>query len=90
MKTDSEIQVELAISQLKSIIEAAENYRHTGAIAVLKAAAAGPLERVIRLILPEIRNSISCGDGRFTSHQVHEIEHALAIARGEEISSEAA
>ena len=48
------------------------------------------LKMAVQLVLPEIRHSISCGDGRFTGDQVASLEAALASARGEAIVQEAA
>ena len=83
MTSPSDYAVATAIRQLQRMIEAAENCNHAGEVAVVRAAAAGLLERALRLVLPEIRNSISAGDGRFTDEQVDAIEQALAQARGE-------
>lgn len=36
----------------------------------------------VRLVLPEIRHSLACGDGRFTTEQVQALEGALAVVVG--------
>lgn len=83
MSGPSDYAVADAIRQLQKMITAAENCNHAGEVATVRAASAGLLERALRLVLPEIRNSISAGDGRFTTDQVDTIEQALAHARGE-------
>lgn len=76
--------VDLAIQDFERAIEGA-NSGHPGCKTFLvRGACSFLLESALRLVLPEIRNSIACGDGRFTAEQVLEIECALAIARGEE------
>lgn len=50
--------------------------------AVVRAAAAYSLESALRLILPDLRHSISSGDGRFTQSQLQAIEAALGEASG--------
>lgn len=87
MSGPSDYAVSTAIRELQKMIEAAENSNHAGEIATVRAAAAGALERALRLVLPEIRNSISAGDGRFTDEQVATIEEALAHARGDFLAS---
>lgn len=75
-------QIDDAIAHLRAIIAAAENRNPSAAAAVVEAAAAGSLKRAVRLVLPEIRHSISAGDGRFTDNQVYMLESALAESRG--------
>ena len=83
MTGPTDIAVNLAITKLKLILDAAENSNHAGEVAAVRAAEAWTLESAIRLVLPEIRNSLSCGDGRFTAEQIETIEDALSAARGE-------
>ena len=47
------------------------------------------LKMAVQLVLPEIRHSIKCGDGRFTGNQVASLEAALASARGEVVQEAA-
>ena len=84
MSGPSETAVELAIKKCGLMIEAAGNSNHNGEVAIVRASAAWNLERALKLVLPEIKNSISCGDGRFTKDQVLEIEAALSLARGDD------
>lgn len=74
--------IDAAIASLKTIISAAENRDPAAVAAVLAAAAANDLKGAVRLVLPEIRHSISAGDGRFTPDQVLHLERALETARG--------
>lgn len=87
MSGPSDFAVSTAIRQLKGMIEAAENSNHAGEVATVRASAAWLLESALRLVLPEIRNSISAGDGRFTPEQIDAIEQALAQARGDFLAS---
>lgn len=82
MNGPSEAEVDRAIKKLKMIIEAAENSNHQGEVAVVRAANAFSLESALRLVAPEIKNSISCGDGRFTADQIDAIDQALFSAAG--------
>lgn len=82
MTGPSDIEVDLAIKKLKMIIDAAENSNHQGEVAAVRAANAFALERALRLVAPEIKNSISCGDGRFTTDQIEAIDQALFNASG--------
>lgn len=74
--------IDSAIASLKTIISAAESRDPAAVAAVLAAAAANDLKGAVRLVLPEIRHSISAGDGRFTHDQVLHLERALETARG--------
>lgn len=76
------VDVDSAIASLKTIIRAAESRDPAAMAAVLTAAAANDLKGAVRLVLPEIRHSISAGDGRFTGDQVDALERALESARG--------
>ena len=42
---------------------------------------AAKLRAALWLILPDLRHSIKCGDGRFTSHQLASAEDALGLQR---------
>ena len=77
-----ETDVTLAISKLKMIVMAAENSNHNGEIAAIRASEAWALEKALRLVLPEIRNSFSSGDGRFTAEQLEAIDDALVLVSG--------
>lgn len=83
MSFPSDATVENAVNQFRKIIEAASNSNHAGEVAIVRAAAAPRLEEALRNVLPEIKNSVSCGDGRFTTSQILLIEAALAAARGQ-------
>lgn len=74
--------LDCAIASLKSMISAAESRDPAAVAGVLTAAAANDLRGAVRLVLPEIRHSISAGDGRFTHDQVGALERALENARG--------
>jgi len=78
----SDTQVELAISKLERMIVGAEHSNQASQCAVVRAAAAYSLESALRLILPDLRHSISSGDGRFTHYQLQAIEAALGEAGG--------
>lgn len=78
----SDAQIDAAISKLQRIICGAENSNHASECAVIRAAAAHKLESALRLILPDLRHSISSGDGRFTPSQLEAIETALNEASG--------
>ena len=45
-------------------------------------AAMRSLENALRLILPDLRHSISSGDGRFTPSQLEAIEAAIGESSG--------
>ncbi len=78
----SDYDVDRACDKLRHMIVGAENSNHASEHAVIRAAAAPSLEAALRLILPDLRYSISAGDGRFTRSQLHAIEDALAEANG--------
>jgi hypothetical protein len=83
MSGPSDVAVDLAISKLELDIVAAKNANHNGEVAVVRAASAYVLESALRLLLPEIKNSIASGDGRFTPEQISAAEDALRSARGD-------
>lgn len=83
-------QIDRACDRLERMIIGARNANHASEFAVIKAAAASSLEAALRLILPDLRHSISAGDGRFTSSQLHAVEDALSEATGSLISELAA
>lgn len=66
-----------AIAQLRAMIAAAERGEPRAVAGVVAAATAPQLRNAVRLVLPEIRQSISAGDGRFTADQVAVLEAAL-------------
>lgn len=72
-----------AIRDMRQTLAAAERRDPEAVSTILKASAAVDLAAAVRLVLPEIRQSLSAGDGRFTQSQVEALEHALACSRGE-------
>lgn len=78
----TDAQIDRACDRLERMIAGARNANHASEYAVIKAAAATSLESALRLILPDLKHSISSGDGRFTSSQLHAVEDALAEASG--------
>ncbi len=74
--------IDTAIAHLRQVIAAAESRDPAAMAAVLEAAAAADLKAAVHIVLPEIRHSISAGDGRFTQSQVRALEGALSAARG--------
>lgn len=85
----SDAQIDRDCDKLERMVLGARNSNHASEYAVLRAAAAYSLENALRLILPDLRNSISSGDGRFTRSQLHAIEDAINEAAGaiEEIAA---
>lgn len=72
-----------AIRDMRNTLAGAERRDPEAVSALLKATAAIDLAAAVRLVLPEIRQSLSAGDGRFTMSQVESLEKALAFSRGE-------
>lgn len=77
-----ESDVNRAIAGLSQIIEGAENSNHNAEIAAVRAFNAQSLYMALRLVRPEIANSIRAGDGRFTMSQIDMIDAALKAASG--------
>lgn len=78
----TDAQIDRACDKLERMIIGARNSNHASEYAVLRASAASSLESALRLILPDLKHSISAGDGRFTRSQLHAVEDALAEATG--------
>lgn len=80
---------DIAIARLRTMVAAAESGDATAIKAVVTAAAATDLRDAVHMVLPEIRHSLSAGDGRFTTSQVEVLEDALSRARGKDIAEAA-